>query len=42
MKVDNLNDVLELFEKIGGRGKENCTFFAQTNDRYGRIGWRSY
>ena len=32
MKLDVLNDVLELFGKIGGRGKENCVFFAQKDE----------
>ena len=29
MKLDNLNDVLVLFDQINGKGTENCIFFAQ-------------
>lgn len=34
MKLENLDEVLELFEQIGGRGNENCVFFAQTDQAH--------
>ena len=28
MRLDNISEVLDLFEQIGGKGNENCAFFA--------------
>lgn len=28
MKLENIDEVLDLFEQIGGKGNENCVFFA--------------
>ena len=34
MKIDTLDDVLELFGQIGGRGNENCVIFAQKDEAH--------
>ena len=34
MKLENLNDVLDLFSYIGGLGNENCVFFVQADQAH--------